>query len=516
MKQSIKISIMLSIVLILSVPGTTAQTPASFNYQAVIRDSEGNPLTEKNIAFRISVLEDSEEGEVVFTEIHSVASEAGGRIAFAIGEGDPQTGSIDHINWGGHNYYLKIEMDPDNGTDFTPMGTRQLVAVPYAMHAASVDMPLKNLEIMETAGSDPGSALFEVKREDGSTVFAVYNEGVRIFVEDGSGKGIKGGFAVGGYDSDSKGYTDEYLRVTPDSVRVYIKQQSSKAVKGGFAVGGYTNDKEPPPDFMHLSPENYFIGQNAGVSNTTGLNNTFFGTNAGFSNTAGEHNIFLGTNSGYGNTAGYNNIFIGNDAGHWNDSSFLNVCIGYGSGYSNRKGSENIFIGNEAGHSNYSGTGNTMIGGVTGWHNETGDDNTFMGLYSGNLNISGSGNTFLGTAAGHGNLTGDNNVAIGISAGHGSEEGSHNVFIGFEAGYHETGSHKLYIESSSAGEDHALIFGDFEADFLSLNGVVNIRDALQLRPRSDAPEEPVAGTMYFDSNDNTLKVWDGSEWQSCW
>ncbi|MCK4631003.1 MAG: collagen-like protein, partial [Bacteroidales bacterium] len=46
--------------------------------------------------------------------------------------------------------------------------------------------------------------LFEVKREDGQTVFAVYNEGVRVFVDTTEAKGLKGGFAVGGF-SASKG-----------------------------------------------------------------------------------------------------------------------------------------------------------------------------------------------------------------------------------------------------------------------------------------------------------------------
>ncbi|HKL67445.1 MAG TPA: hypothetical protein VJ877_06095, partial [Bacteroidales bacterium] len=43
--------------------------------------------------------------------------------------------------------------------------------------------------------------LFEVKNSDGTPVFAVYNNGVRILVEDDPAKkGAKGGFAIGGFD----------------------------------------------------------------------------------------------------------------------------------------------------------------------------------------------------------------------------------------------------------------------------------------------------------------------------
>ncbi|ETR66951.1 MAG: hypothetical protein OMM_12145, partial [Candidatus Magnetoglobus multicellularis str. Araruama] len=45
---------------------------------------------------------------------------------------------------------------------------------------------------------------------------------------------------------------------------------------------------------------------------------------------------------------------------------------------------------------------------------------------------------------------------------------------------------------------------------------IKINDALKLTPISSAPSNPSAGWMYFDSNDNTLKVFDGTSWQNCW
>jgi len=62
-----------------------------------------------------------------------------------------------------------------------------------------------------------------VLNASGDTVLAVYQEGVRIWVADDTtgvkANGSRGGFAVGGMNP-TKGYTNEYLRVTPDSVRV--------------------------------------------------------------------------------------------------------------------------------------------------------------------------------------------------------------------------------------------------------------------------------------------------------
>ncbi|MBU0763886.1 MAG: hypothetical protein KJ607_03520, partial [Bacteroidetes bacterium] len=98
---------------------------------------------------------------------------------------------------------------------------------------------------------DPSSgvdeAIFAVVSPTGDTLFAVSPSGTRVYVlDDGTKAGAnRAGFAVGGY-SLSKGLTNEYLRVTPDSVRVYINDSAiSKASgnKGGFAVGGFSISK---------------------------------------------------------------------------------------------------------------------------------------------------------------------------------------------------------------------------------------------------------------------------------
>jgi hypothetical protein len=66
-------------------------------------------------------------------------------------------------------------------------------------------------------------------------------------------KGLKGGFAVGGYNSAKAGQ-DEYMRITPDSVRVYINEASVKGKKGGFAVGGYNSATKGIGDqYLHVS-----------------------------------------------------------------------------------------------------------------------------------------------------------------------------------------------------------------------------------------------------------------------
>jgi len=118
--------------------------------------------------------------------------------------------------------------------------------------------PQGRLEVQGDGLEVPDEPLFEVKRKDGQTVFAVYPEGVRIYIEESTSKGTKGGFAVGGF-SPVKGITNEYLRVTQDSVRVYVNDDGLKGTKGGFAVGGYSPVKGYTNEYLRVSPDSVRI-----------------------------------------------------------------------------------------------------------------------------------------------------------------------------------------------------------------------------------------------------------------
>jgi trimeric autotransporter adhesin len=371
------------------------------------------------------------------------------------------------------------------------IGTSSLWTVPYAMVAGD----LKNVSRLQVSGnpSSTDSILFEVKNKTGQTIFAVYEEGVRVYVDDGQ-KGTKGGFAIGGFSTD-KAPGQEYLRVTRDSTRISVRNLN-KGTKGGFAIGGFDGVKASVYGFMNLTPQNYFIGHKSGMKTTTGRNNSVLGYESAFSNTEGSENVFIGYRSGYSNTLGLNNIFIGAEAGYHNVGEIqtnpfylaygsYNIFLGHRAGYNNLSGWTNLFIGNSAGFDNTTGTDNTYLGNFTGEHgldnyanacmgafagraNISGDLNLFAGFYSGNSNLS-SNNTFVGAYSGANNVNGYENTMIGFNAGLNST-GSGNVFIGPNAGYSETGSNVLYIENSTSA--NPLIWGDFNSNRVVINGNV--------------------------------------------
>ncbi|HYX05458.1 MAG TPA: hypothetical protein VE912_01870 [Bacteroidales bacterium] len=111
-----------------------AQAPESFNYQAVIRDQSGNPVVNKSVGFRISILQSSMTGSAIYTETHNASTNEQGLVTLRIGEGT-SSDNFAAIDWSGDKYFIKVEVDPEGGSNYIPYGTSQLLSVPYSLEA---------------------------------------------------------------------------------------------------------------------------------------------------------------------------------------------------------------------------------------------------------------------------------------------------------------------------------------------------------------------------------------------
>jgi hypothetical protein len=116
-----------------------AQSPKAFNYQAVARGQNGEVLSGQMIGMRISILQETINGSSVFSERHEVMTNAFGLLNLKVGAGQNLSGSMNDIEWGKDDFFLKVEMDITGGSSYVDMGTTQLLSVPYAMHASRAD-----------------------------------------------------------------------------------------------------------------------------------------------------------------------------------------------------------------------------------------------------------------------------------------------------------------------------------------------------------------------------------------
>ena len=134
-----------------------SQAPQGFNYQGVARDNNGSILKSQTLGFRVSILADSTNGTVVYSETHTTTSNTNGVFELVVGQGVVVSGNFSAIDWGSASHFLKTEMDAAGGTSYIFYGTTQLLAVPYAMYAEKAGGSLrdKDFEIInETAFAD--------------------------------------------------------------------------------------------------------------------------------------------------------------------------------------------------------------------------------------------------------------------------------------------------------------------------------------------------------------------------
>lgn len=127
--------IVLSFYLLLMANIVIAQVPQQFNYQGVARDNSGVELANQAISLRISLHSGSPIGTAIYQETQSSITNQFGLFNLQIGSGTVVSGTFNTIPWGSNTYYVQVEMDATGGTNYTDMGTSQLLSVPYALYA---------------------------------------------------------------------------------------------------------------------------------------------------------------------------------------------------------------------------------------------------------------------------------------------------------------------------------------------------------------------------------------------
>ena len=265
-----KLTLVLLILALGFVPYALSQTPQGINYQAIARDGSGAILDNKT--FQVELTIQTSTGIPIWRESKSLTSNQFGLITTVLGPGPNLIGTpptFAGINWKAQPLFLKTRVQYP-GTTWNDMGTSQIWSVPYALVAKDVEGPLTKLNISGIS-TLPEETLFEVKNKNGEIIFAVYNEGVRVYVPEGA-KGAKGGFAVSGFSSN-KTLPENYLFVGPDSIRAYIwDDPAAKGSKGGFMVSGFNGAKNITNRFLDVSPDSVriFIDNEASTKGAKG------------------------------------------------------------------------------------------------------------------------------------------------------------------------------------------------------------------------------------------------------
>jgi hypothetical protein len=505
-------------------------------------------ITNQSVSFKIS-LTDATESTIFYTEKHAVTTTLQGIASFVIGNGELLSGNFATIPWANGGINLQIEIDPLGGENYAAMGSELLQSVPYSLFAASGnegptgpqgeqgiqgevgpqgpegnlvagsvgqiltnngtswvasnDIYLANGNVgvgttsptglLDVKGGDPTEEepIFLVRNNEGKTVFAVYQSGVRMYVDESSTKGSRGGFAIGGIGDNIKA-GNEYFRVTPDSVRVNLREPTVKGSRGGFAIGGIgDNIKAQPSNLFYIGQDSariYIDTTSAGKGSRGGFAIGGIGDNIKGKGpellrvTKDSTRVYVNTNPSKGSRGGFaiggigdnikgvtdfmfltpENYFIGHESGMGiQPSGLYNSTLGYQTGKALTTGRENIFIGYQAGFSNTSGWGNTAIG--------------YKALRS---NTIGKQNTANGYEAMYSCINGDFNVANGYQSLYTNSSGAYNVANGYQALYKNTNGNYnaaygyMALYSNSSGQDNTAI--GYQAMYFNTSAQQNV------------------------------------------
>lgn len=129
-----KITIILATILI-SIT-VFAQAPQKMTFQAVVRNSTNALVQNSTIGMKVSILQGNASGAAVYVETHTTLTNENGLLNIEIGGGTVVSGTYQNgIYWAGGPYFLKTEIDPLGGANYTITSTSELLAVPYALHS---------------------------------------------------------------------------------------------------------------------------------------------------------------------------------------------------------------------------------------------------------------------------------------------------------------------------------------------------------------------------------------------
>jgi hypothetical protein len=238
-----------------------AQVPQGISYQAIALNVSGNPVVSSNVGIRLSVLDNSATGTILYTETQTKTTNAQGLFNLVIGQGTPTSGTFSTINWGTNSKFLKVEIDAAGGSNYVLVGTTQLLSVPYAMTAGNLSGSSANDSIEDNKYSN--FAFFDISTD---TTYA-FNQITGTWVSQ------VGGSSTSGTIVGSNG-NFAFYDISADTTYAFNKKTGTWVSQtGGSSTSGTIVSSNGNFAFFDISSDTtYAFNQNTGtwISRTGG------------------------------------------------------------------------------------------------------------------------------------------------------------------------------------------------------------------------------------------------------
>ena len=170
------------ILIILLSTSSFAQVPELISFQAIIRDADSRLISNQEIGIRILILKDYSTGESVYVETHQPQTNENGLISLKIGSGAVEMGDFSTIDWSETDYYIKTETDITGGSNYNIIGVSQLLSVPFALLAKTVESEklttlINNNGVLEYTDEEDNTATINIISSDAGNLISVGSDG---------------------------------------------------------------------------------------------------------------------------------------------------------------------------------------------------------------------------------------------------------------------------------------------------------------------------------------------------
>ena len=279
------------------------QPPQAFKYQAVIRDGAGEILSNQSIDLRISIINETPGGAVLYHETFSATTNQFGLVSLNIGLGTPVIGSFSSIDWGADSKFIQVEYDDGGG--YVEMGIAELFAVPYSLFSGrssdgywqlnnsnvcyengnvgiGTSNPLDKLHVADhiRVGEDlTYPTIYGEIKHDGSSNGLVFNSAggswadmhfqtqgtTKMFIESAGNVGIGTISPSARLTVKSAGYTGGMYVLADDDDRIFRIRQNSD----GSGTAYLFDDADNITVAIGGGGNSYFTADNVGIGTTT-------------------------------------------------------------------------------------------------------------------------------------------------------------------------------------------------------------------------------------------------------